>query len=289
MKQRLLTAAFLAVLYVGLIIPALTVNPIFYDVLVLIFMFTASYEMIRVIQNKFAKPVEALVYVQVIIAYIAFRVANHFGQGNWGISACFGSLIIMIVVGFVYNMLSKKYTMANIISTLFIMIYPLSLLSYLLAINYVGDLYRGAGIVFAFGVTSLVDSMALLVGSTLKGPKLLPAVSPNKTISGAIGGLVGGVIGGLAIYLLSYLNLFNLQLIFTDTLVNILFYAGMGLGVSIACQAGDLIASYIKRYCAVKDYSNFLPGHGGFMDRIDGVLVAGIFVFAIFAFLKVII
>ena len=142
MKQRLLTSAFLAVLYLGLLFPALLVNPIFYDVLVLLFMFTASYEMIRVIQNKFPKPLEALVYIQVVIAYIAFRVANYYGQGNWGISASFGSLLIMVVVGFVYNMFSKKYTMANILSTLFIMIYPLSLLSYLLAINYVGDIFE---------------------------------------------------------------------------------------------------------------------------------------------------
>ena len=129
----------------------------------------------------------------------------------------------------------------------------------------------------------------MFVGSAFKGPKLLPNVSPNKTISGAIGGLIGGVLGGIIIYAISYFHLFGIELIFADTVTNVIFYAAMGLGVSIACQAGDLIASYIKRYCMVKDYSNFLPGHGGFMDRIDGVLVAGIFVFAVFAFVKVIV
>ena len=213
MKQRLLTAGFLAILYVGLIAPALLINPIFYDILVLIFMFTASYEMVRVIQHKFPRPIEPLVYVQVVIAYVSFRVANYFGQGNWGISACFGSLLIMVVIGFVYNMFSKKFTMANILSTLFVMIYPLSLLSYLLAINYVGDVYRGSGIMFAFAVTSLVDSMALLVGSVVKGPKLIPSVSPNKTISGAIGGLIGGVVGGLVIYILG-VNILKFVMLF---------------------------------------------------------------------------
>ena len=287
MKKRLLTALFLAVLYIGLIIPSLLVHPVFYDVLVLIFMFTASYEMMKVISAKFPEPMKWVVYFHVVFAYVVFRVANHLGQGNWGISACFASLVIMIVVCFIVNMTNKKYSISNIISTLFIMIYPLSLLSYLLAINYVGDAYRAVGIVFAFGITSLVDSMALFVGSAFKGKKLIPSVSPNKTVSGAVGGILGGIAGGLVIYLFSYYNVFNLTLIAETTTANVLLYAFLGLGVAISCQAGDLIASYIKRYCAVKDYGNILPGHGGFMDRIDGVIVAGIFIFCFFAIYKV--
>jgi phosphatidate cytidylyltransferase len=288
MKKRLITAALLAVLYLGLIIPALAVNPIFYDVLVLVFMFTASYEMIRVISNRFAAPIKPCVYTQVVFGYVVFRVANFYGQDKWGISAMFASLVIMLVVCFVYSMISKRTTVANVLSTLLIMVYPLSLLGYLLAINYLGVTYRSVGIVFAFGVTSLVDSMALFVGSIFKGPKLAPTVSPKKTISGAIGGLVGGILGGLALYFLCKIRFLGLGLVLEGTWQNVLLYCFVGLGVSVACQAGDLIASYIKRYCNVKDYSNILPGHGGFMDRIDGVLVAGIFIFAFFWVFKII-
>ena len=115
---------------------------------------------------------------------------------------------------------------------------------------------------------------------------MLPSVSPNKTVAGAIGGLFGGVLGGLLIYLLCYFNLVNLSLFASSSVENVLFFVILGLGVSLACQAGDLIASFIKRYCAVKDYSNILPGHGGFMDRIDGVMVAAIFIFAFFEMYK---
>lgn len=286
MKRRLITSIFLAVLYVGLIVPAIAFEPIFYDVLVLIFMFTASYEMMHVIEAKFSPAIKPCVYAQVVVGYIAFRVANWAGHGSWGISASFGSLLLMIVVCFIITMCNKKYTMKNVISTLFILIYPLGLLSYLLAVNYVGDAYREAGILFVFGATSLIDSMALFVGSAFKGKKLAPEISPNKTVSGAIGGLLGGVLSGIIIYILMNLGVFGMKPIMTTPLENIILYTALGLGVSIACQSGDLIASYIKRYCSVKDYSNFLPGHGGFMDRIDGVLVAGIFVFVFFAIFK---
>ncbi|MBO7310023.1 MAG: phosphatidate cytidylyltransferase [Clostridia bacterium] len=286
MKTRLITSIFLALLYVGLIVPAIAVDAVFYDVLVLIFMFTASYEMMRVIEGKFAPPIKVCVYIQVVLGYVAFRVANWAGHGNWGISASFGTLIIMIVISFIITMFYKKYTMSNILSTIFILIYPLGLLSYLLAVNYVGEAYREAGILFVFGATSLVDSMALFIGSAFKGKKLAPQISPNKTISGAIGGLIGGVLSGIIIYLLMDAGFLGMQPIMATTWQNLLLYSAIGLGVSVACQSGDLIASYIKRYCAVKDYSNFLPGHGGFMDRIDGVLVAGIFVFGFFAIFK---
>ena len=182
-----------------------------------------------------------------------------------------------------------RHPIENIMSTMFILIYPLCLLTYLLALNYMGDAYRGIGIVSAFGITSLVDSMALFVGSAFKGKKLLPSVSPNKTVAGAIGGIFGGILGGLIVYLLCYFNFVNLSLFASNSFENVLFFVILGLGVSIACQAGDLIASFIKRFCAVKDYSNILPGHGGFMDRIDGVMVSAIFIFAMFAIYKLLI
>ncbi len=286
MKRRLITSLFLAILYIGLILPAIAFNAIFYDVLVLIFMFTASYEMMHVIEAKFAPAIKPCVYAQVVVGYIAFRVSNWAGRGNWGISASFASILVMIILCFLITMFNKKYSMANVLSTLFILIYPLGLLSYLLAVNYVGEAYREAGILFVFGATSLIDSMALFVGSAIKGKKLAPHVSPNKTISGAIGGLIGGVLSGIIIYVLMNFGLLGMKVIMETPLENLILYTLVGLGVSVACQSGDLIASYIKRYCAVKDYSNFLPGHGGFMDRIDGVLVAGIFVFGFFAIFK---
>ena len=108
------------------------------------------------------------------------------------------------------------------------------------------------------------DSMAYIVGSLIGKHKLIPEVSPKKTVEGAVGGVVFAIIGcllyGLIIELL------------TDVEANYLSLSLIGLTLSVVSQLGDLIASLIKREYGVKDYSNLLPGHGGIMDRFDSVL-----------------
>lgn len=116
-------------------------------------------------------------------------------------------------------------------------------------------------------VPVLGDTMAFFVGKTMKGPKLCPAVSPNKTISGAIGGLVGSLAGSLLVGGIMYLAAGDARTILPSLPV----YLAIGLVGGIAGQAGDLFASLIKRHCGIKDFSNLFPGHGGMMDRIDSI------------------
>ena len=102
------------------------------------------------------------------------------------------------------------------------------------------------------------DIGGYVIGNFLKGPKLTK-ISPNKTISGAIGSLI-----------FTYLTIMSLTFYYTNTVnLSILF---LSIGISIACQIGDLIFSYIKRKAKIKDTSNFLPGHGGILDRLDSIL-----------------
>ena len=102
------------------------------------------------------------------------------------------------------------------------------------------------------------DIGGYVIGNFLKGPKLTK-ISPNKTISGAIGSIV-----------FTYLTIMSLTFYYTNTVnPSILF---LSIGISIACQIGDLIFSYIKRKAKIKDTSNFLPGHGGILDRLDSIL-----------------
>ena len=102
------------------------------------------------------------------------------------------------------------------------------------------------------------DIGGYIIGNFLKGPKLTK-ISPNKTISGAIGSIV-----------FTYLTIMSLTFYYTNTVnLSILF---LSIGISIACQIGDLIFSYIKRKAKIKDTSNFLPGHGGILDRLDSIL-----------------
>ena len=103
------------------------------------------------------------------------------------------------------------------------------------------------------------DIGGILFGKFFKGPKLTK-ISPNKTISGSLGSFLFSILASLL--LLGYI--FN-----TSLLDNIL----LGFFVSFSVQLGDLFFSYLKRKSSIKDTGNILPGHGGILDRIDGILL----------------
>jgi phosphatidate cytidylyltransferase len=112
-----------------------------------------------------------------------------------------------------------------------------------------------------------VDISAFVFGKILQGPKLIPVISPNKTWSGAI---CATLIGASCFkYLLG-------NLIFEDySWLRVFFY---GMLFAISAQIGDLIVSLAKRVCNKKDFTNWLPGHGGLIDRADSIVAALIFV-----------
>ena len=119
------------------------------------------------------------------------------------------------------------------------------------------------------------DIFALYVGSTLRGPKLCPAVSPNKTISGAVGGLIGSLISSLLVGLVAWAFAVNSRAV----LPSWGDYVLLGLIGGAVGQIGDLFASMIKRHCGIKDFSNLFPGHGGMLDRLDSVIFMAVIVF----------
>lgn len=112
------------------------------------------------------------------------------------------------------------------------------------------------------------DSGAYFVGRSLGGPKLAPQISPNKTWSGLIGGAIAAA---LASFLFLWLAkaIWGLSLPAQASAVSAAILALVG-------QAGDLLESALKRRFGQKDSSNLIPGHGGILDRIDGLLAAGL-------------
>jgi phosphatidate cytidylyltransferase len=115
------------------------------------------------------------------------------------------------------------------------------------------------GLLLAFWAMALVwacDIGAYFAGRTIGGPKLMPAVSPNKTWAGLFGGVFAAGLFGLA---LAQWGL-PWPLVFTTPVLAVL------------AQAGDLYESWLKRRAGVKDSSNILPGHGGVLDRLDGLV-----------------
>lgn len=114
-------------------------------------------------------------------------------------------------------------------------------------------------VLFLFCVTWGSDSGAYFGGRRFGGPKLAPSISPNKTVSGAIAGLVTAFVVGL-VFWLSFPYSFSIVII--------------AVLVAVFVALGDLLESYCKRYFGVKDSGQIIPGHGGMLDRIDGLLLA---------------
>ena len=118
-----------------------------------------------------------------------------------------------------------------------------------------------SAILILFAVVWGTDVAAYFAGKTIGGPKLWPRVSPKKTWSGSLGGLIIGA--AFALLVAAILGIApSVKL------------AGLLGALSLLSQMGDLAESHMKRLFDVKDSSNLIPGHGGVMDRVDGLIVA---------------
>jgi phosphatidate cytidylyltransferase len=116
-------------------------------------------------------------------------------------------------------------------------------------------------VLFVIAIVWITDTFAYFVGKAIGGPLLWPRLSPKKTWAGAIGGLIGGVAAGTSVAYASGMG-------------RLAVVGAIAFMLSILAQAGDLFESAVKRRFGAKDASNLIPGHGGFMDRLDGFLVA---------------
>jgi phosphatidate cytidylyltransferase len=128
--------------------------------------------------------------------------------------------------------------------------------------------YGMASLVWIIALVVAADTGGYLVGRTVGGPKLAPRVSPNKTWSG-LGGAVAGaaLVGLLTAFVLNHTNVLMLTLI--------------SAAIGLLEQAGDLVESAFKRHFGVKDTSQIIPGHGGVLDRVDGLLAVAVSVLVI--------
>jgi phosphatidate cytidylyltransferase len=147
-------------------------------------------------------------------------------------------------------------------------LYITSLLSFFLLLRALPGGYTAVLTVFlAIWIT---DTGAYFTGVSLGRHRMAPVISPKKTWEGALGGLF---LTGLALFLFSpFLGLGRL------------FSVVLGLSLSIAGQIGDLSESALKRWAQVKDSGAFLPGHGGFLDRLDSLLFAAPIAYLLFRF-----
>lgn len=119
-------------------------------------------------------------------------------------------------------------------------------------------------VLFAFLILSIFDAFSQISGQLWGKTKIAPKISPNKTIGGTVGGGLFAMASG-----------FFLKGLYDNTWYII---AGLTLGIIVFAFLGDIAASLYKRKFGVKDYSNLIPGHGGFLDRFDSLIAGGAWV-----------
>tara|TARA_B100001057_G_scaffold321300_1_gene321508 strand:- start:93 stop:773 length:681 start_codon:yes stop_codon:yes gene_type:complete len=175
----------------------------------------------------------------------------------------FSFISLIELQGLISKILKKKNFKTNLyrkslygLSLIYLTIFSVIIFSGISQDNY------KMSILYLFSICICSDVGGLLFGKIFKGKKLTK-ISPNKTISGSIGSFVLSLCLVPIFYLIlidEFLNLFDLII--------------LAVFVSFFCQLGDLFVSFLKRKAKVKDTGDILPGHGGLLDRIDGMIFA---------------
>lgn len=185
---------------------------------------------------------------------------------------------VFLVVLLIYTVACHNHTNAmESMTSFFGFFYVSFLLSHIVLIRQYtyGSFFVWLPFICAWGC----DTGAYFTGMSIGKHKLIPTLSPKKTIEGAIGGVVTATA-------LSLLYGYVIQRNFTLSGVNIVLLCGItGLIGSVLSQIGDLAASAMKRYTGIKDFGKLIPGHGGIIDRFDSVLLTAPAVYYIMLFL----
>lgn len=161
-----------------------------------------------------------------------------------------------------------RHPLGAVAATILGVVYTGATLSYGYAIRYhdyaVGQVAGTALVAFPLVLTWMSDIGAFAVGRTLGGRKLIPSISPGKTVAGAVGAVVTTVLVAFAYVSLVLGPAAQLSLAPWAVVV-------FGIAISVAAQIGDLAESLLKREAGVKDSSRLIPGHGGLLDRLDSL------------------
>jgi phosphatidate cytidylyltransferase len=157
---------------------------------------------------------------------------------------------------------------------LYYIVLPLSLIHF---VGNIDGVFTGAVVLGILFIIWANDSGAYIVGSLIGKNKLIPHVSPNKTIEGFLG-------GGLFCFIVAYLNIHyfsQIPLLNSLATLNSITWFGIAGVVFVFATMGDLVESLLKRSLQIKDSGNILPGHGGFLDRFDAFLFVLPFIVAL--------
>jgi len=202
-----------------------------------------------------------------LLAYAAPFTIRYVGGAKGldrALTIILGGLLLFLLYSFALAVLSRgKRNVTDLCTATISSIYVIAGFS---AIVFLFDFHEGGKYIYllTFIGAWVTDTFAYFTGRFLGKHKLIPEVSPKKTVEGAIGGLVGNAIGGVV-----FAWIMNS---FLDQNISYVMIAVLGVICSVVAQLGDLSFSLIKREFGIKDYGTLFLAHGGVLDRFDSVI-----------------
>ena len=259
MKTRTLTALVLTLICVPILIfSEYVVYPIFISLLSLV----AIFEIMNCLGllKKYALTIPAALFAAAMpILTFVFGNGKIFGTAL----ICFTASFVLMLYYFTLAVFARgKLKFLSVAAAYVLTVYVTVSFTALTALRYVPAGLFNFLLVF-IGAWSC-DTFAYIFGSRFGKHKLIPEISPKKTVEGSIGGIASAML---------IFAIYGLILDFaTELSVNYLTLLVSGFLITVIAQIGDLIASLVKRECGIKDYGKLFPGHGGVMDRFDSIL-----------------
>ena len=235
-----------------------------FNILVTLAAIGATNEFIGAIEKLGYKPMKSVAYIScLVLLFVGYISATQ--MYKWS----FALLGIMIMASLIYAFFIRKTknSLIDICFTFFSVLYIVILLLFFLLPFYmnVNDIDAGRYLIwYTILGACFTDIFAYFIGSKFGKHKLCPDISPKKSIEGAVAGVIGCIIT-LVVYTLVLNNYCGFDINYIGIVI-------VSVIVSVFGQLGDLVASSIKRSTGIKDFGNFLPGHGGILDRIDSLL-----------------
>ena len=280
MLKRVITGAvFTAIILGGIYLRGWALRA-----LMLAAMLIGMFEVYRAIKKTGAKPAEWAGYVYAVLAIALEALGQLPNAPEWlkTMNAPATALVIGLLLGLSAIVLRGRVDFPALSATVLPIAYPGFLFSMLASLQDIPNAAMAlAALLIAFFLASINDVFALFTGMALGKHKLSPEISPKKTIEGSIGGLIASAVFAMLVaWLLDWAQATAgvaqaLRIGEAEAEFSIPGFAMMGVFAGAMSQIGDLTASLVKRHCGVKDYGTIFPGHGGIMDRFDGILFCG--------------
>ena len=261
--------------------------------ILLIGMLASTYEVYAALRKAGSRPAAWTGYVYCAVAVLAQAMrAERFGPAPLlrlldAVSPPAFSLAVGLLLAMTVIVLEGEVAYDRMVSTLFPMLYPGLLFALLLTLQDLSTRTAATlALVLTFFIASVNDTFALFIGLRFGRHRLSPKISPKKSVEGSVAGLASSVLFAMLVPWVTTLLAPRFPGLAAELqaapLPQLWAFAILGLAAGALSQIGDLVASLVKRHCGVKDYGSIFPGHGGMLDRLDGILFCGAACWAFF-------